>query len=75
METLKYPKEPVHIVHLKPNAIVFDETNIFASVLSASDLDLGTRTGTGEFNGVRDEIEKHKLQHRRITIYNGQLTR
>ena len=73
MKTLKYSEELVGIVHVKSNAIVFNETDIFVSVFSATDLDFCFGTGTSEFDCVCDKIDKHKLQHRRFTVDIGQL--
>jgi hypothetical protein len=75
METLEYTEEPVRVVHVKPDAIVFDEADIFLSFLSAPNLDLGTRTATGEFDSVGNEIDKYKLQHRRFTVDTWQLAK
>jgi hypothetical protein len=75
METLEYAKQPIYIVHVKPHTIVSDKKDIFTSILPASYLDLGTGTGTCEFDRVRDEVDKHKLQQLFFTTDNGQLTK
>jgi hypothetical protein len=62
METLEHAEEPVDKVHVKPHAIVSDKKDIFTSILPASYLDLGAGTRACEFDGIRDEIEKYKLQ-------------
>jgi len=36
MQTLEYAKEPVGIVHVKTNAVIFNETDIIASVISGA---------------------------------------
>src|ERR1700690_2074587 len=62
MEPLEHAKEPVDMVHVKPHPIVLDKKDIFTSILPASYLDFGPGTGTCEFDGIRDKIEKYKLQ-------------
>ena len=44
MEAFEGTERPVYIVHVKPNAVVFDEEDFFASVLSATNLDFGMGT-------------------------------
>src|ERR1700690_3948915 len=61
MQTLEYTEKPVGIVHVKTNAVIFNETDIFASVISAPNFDLCAETRTCEFDSVGDEIDKHKL--------------
>ena len=62
METLEHAEEPVDMVHVKTHTIVLDKKDIFTSILPASYLDLGAGTRACEFDGIRDEIEKHELQ-------------
>ena len=44
MEALQCTEGLVYIVNVKPNAVVFDEEDFFASVLSATNLDFGMGT-------------------------------
>lgn len=59
MKTLEYAEEPVVMIHVKPHSIVINEKDMFTSIHSKSYLDFDTRMGTCEFNGVKDEIDKH----------------
>ena len=67
MQTLKHAEQFIHILHIKPHAVVPNEYHqVICIFTSASDLDFGLRARAREFDRVAN-----KLNEIRTSASNG----
>src|SRR5262249_47430313 len=73
VQTLEYSKQFVGILHVETNSIILNEYNhTVCWFVRASYLNLRCRARAGEFDGIGNQIDKCKLQHRPVSIQIGQ---
>jgi hypothetical protein len=71
VQALKDPKEFIGILHVETNTVIADKDDCFDFIASfATDLDLRDLSRTGEFQGVRDQVNPDNAQHGSITDHH-----
>jgi hypothetical protein len=61
VQTLKYAKQLIHVLHIKAYSIVFNEYyQVIFIAVGASYLDFGLRACARKFDRIRKKINQHK---------------
>src|SRR5271166_2165022 len=71
MQTLKYPKQFIDILHVEAGAIIPHENLDLIVGVHASDLDFGSISHPGEFDRIGDKVGDHQPQHGTVTVTHG----
>lgn len=73
VKPLKHPKQLVGVFHVEPDSVVSnDHDRLVVFSFGASDLDLSLRPCACELDGVGNEVDERKCQHRTVPRHVGQ---
>src|ERR1041384_6268321 len=73
VQPLEYTEQLFRILHLKTDAVVADEVDIFPVSLFAADLNEGIFRVAGELERIREQIHEHLIQEPWVADTTGKL--